>query len=303
MSAFVSVAETLNFRLAAERLNMTQPPLTRLIAKLEEDLGVKLFLRHTRKVELTAAGMSLLKDARDILQSVNEAKRSAKEAERVRSGTIRIGLTTAALYSSVMKAIWKFKESHPRVQLETFDGKVDEQMTRLKKSRIDLAIVQAPAAPHDEYSSLVLVQEALGVLVPDDHRLRRRKHISIQDLQGETLIMHDKKEVEGFYNSVVQLFRQEKTEVRFHQREQDQHCPFLVASGRGLLLTTQSLSQFAIPGTSFVPIKNEFARMSLAAYWSEKNESSALRSFLNFVENHELIRGPKSACLMSLANW
>lgn len=300
---FIAVADTLNFRAAAEKLNLTQPPLTRAIAKLEHELGAKLFERSTRKVELTPAGMALLEEAQDIIERIRDLKSSVKEVSKLKRGRLRIGLTSAALYSTAIKSIWKFKDEQPYCDVDIIEGTVESHIKGLKKGKLDIAVLQAPAVPEKELPHLVLEQEPLGILIHQGHPLQKRKSIKLQDLEGETLIMHDPKEVEGFHRAIKNLFAESRVKIHFYYRQKNENCGLLAASGKGLLLTTNSLAKFALPGVNLVSIENNKARMSIAAYWANENDNLALRSFLNFLRNQDFIKSPKSACLMSLANW
>ncbi|AGH94476.1 LysR family transcriptional regulator [Pseudobdellovibrio exovorus] len=303
LELFIAVADTLNFRAAADNLNLTQPPLTRAIAKLEHELGVKLFERSTRKVELTPAGMTLLKEAQDIIERIHDLKNSVKEVAKLKRGHLKIGITSAALHSAAIKSIWKFKEEQPYCDVNIIEGPVDAHIRNLRKGKLDIAILQAPAVPEKEMPHLILEQEPLGILVYQGHPLQKRKSIKLQDLEGETLIMHDPKEVEGFHRAVKNLFSESRVKVQFYYRQKNENCGLLAASGKGLLLTTNALAKFALPGITLVPIENNKARMSIAAYWINEDGNIALRSFLNFLRNQDFIKSPKSACLMSLANW
>ncbi len=303
LEVFIAVAEELNFRAAAERLNMTQPPLTRWIARLEEELGVKLFNRDTRKVELTPSGLTFLSNAREILAQIEKAKVAAKAAANLKRGALHIGLSNSAFYSGAVKALWKFKESNPQIEVEIHDGTPATQLSKLRKGEIDLAILEMPSADPAKFSILLLDQEPLGVLAPSQHRLGKRKHASVRDLDGETLIMHERKEREGFYDAVLSLFKKSGANVKVHVREKDQNCVQLVSMGHGLLLTTKRMSKFATPGTKFLSLEDDLAKMTIGAVWEKENDSASLKSFLNFLKNQEHIAAPKSACLMSLANW
>src|SRR5689334_10137326 len=114
---FVAVAEELHFRRAAQRLHMSQPPLSQQIRKLEEDVGATLLVRNQRRVELTAAGAAYYARARDILDAVEDAAREARRVQRGEVGRLAVGFVGSALYSVVPELLRSFRERHPDVAL------------------------------------------------------------------------------------------------------------------------------------------------------------------------------------------
>src|SRR5262245_21997401 len=119
LRCFVTVAEELHFHRAAERLNMRQPPLTQRIQAMEHDLGVELFTRRGRMVELTEAGRLVLPEARAALAQIDRVRDAARKAERGETGTLRIAVViSAALVPAFTEANSAFKQDHPGVALD-----------------------------------------------------------------------------------------------------------------------------------------------------------------------------------------
>src|SRR6476661_1224473 len=116
---FVVVAEELHFRRAAERLHMSQPPLSQQIRQLEEEIGATLLLRNQRKVELTAAGAAFLVSAREILAAVEDAARQARRVQRGEVGRLAVGFVGSAMYSFVPELLRAFREQAPRSEEHT----------------------------------------------------------------------------------------------------------------------------------------------------------------------------------------
>ena len=144
---FVAVAEELHFRRAAERLHMSQPPLTQQIRQLEEEVGATLLLRNQRKVELTAAGAAFLVRAREILDAVEDAARQARRVQRGEVGRLAVGFVGSAMYSFVPELLRAFREQAPDIALRLHELGTTEQLRQLEDGRLDVGFVRAAAAP------------------------------------------------------------------------------------------------------------------------------------------------------------
>src|SRR5882672_9490377 len=134
---FVAVAEELNFRGAAERLHMAQPPLSAQIKSLEDELGVRLFDRTTRKVSLTPPGRVFLEEARAVLAASAKAEQRTREAEQGLAGTLRVGLIAPAANARLAAILRRFRQKFPAVQLSLFDLTSTEQLRRLEAGELD----------------------------------------------------------------------------------------------------------------------------------------------------------------------
>ena len=143
---FIAVAEELHFRRAAERLHMSQPPLSQQIRQLEEEIGAQLLLRNQRKVELTAAGAAFLVRAREILDAVEDAAREARRVQRGEVGRLAVGFVGSAMYSFVPELLRAFREQAPDIGLRLHELGTTEQLRQLDDGRLDVASCARPAA-------------------------------------------------------------------------------------------------------------------------------------------------------------
>src|SRR5881275_1522994 len=141
---FVAVAEELHFRRAAERLHMSQPPLSQQIRRLEDEVGATLFVRNQRRVELTAAGQAYLARARDILAAVEDAAREARRVQRGEVGRLDVGFVGSAMYSVVPELLRAFRERFPDVGLRLRELGTAEQLRRLEDGRLDVGFLRPP---------------------------------------------------------------------------------------------------------------------------------------------------------------
>lgn len=279
LRAFTVVAEELNFRRSAEILRMSQPPLTRLIASLEEDLSTPLFERTTRQVKLTSAGVYLLKEAREILAKVEVAKKETRLIGKIRSGSIKIGFSTTSFLARLPSIIEQFKMRSPNLKLELHQGSRRRILSDLRNGRLDVAFAEGSSFD-SECASQVIKDEVLGVLLPKKHRLSRRKTITVADLEDETIIMHPRSDHQEFFDNVRQLFAQNGISPRIYIKKEGESCPFLVSLGAGVHLGVEGTRNKSPEDTCFVPL--EKMQMPVSVVWLPQNENSLLKSFLSF---------------------
>lgn len=253
--AFVVVAEELHFGRAAERLHMTQPPLSRQIQKLEKVLEVQLLLRQPRGVELTAAGEAFLAECRQLLAKVEEAPRRARLIASGRVGLVRLGYTAASAYSVLGELLARLKESAPGVTIELHEMVSAQQLEALRNGSIDVGLARPPF--HLEgVDSALLRTEALVVAVPARHHLARRgTPITAEEIQREPLIMHSYEQARYFRDLVIGLVDVHQ-EMVSHTASQVLTMVALAAAGHGLALVPESAGRLAMPGVVMLPLED-----------------------------------------------
>lgn len=299
LKIFMMVADELNFRKAAERLAMSQPPVTRTIAHLEEELGVALFTRTTRRVELTVAGLALLKEAREILDRVREAENNVRRIGRMRRAELSVGLTTLAFYSKLPALIWKFRELCPDVKLEFSTRRLDQLLDELDRGKVDLIICEGPMET-DAYESVSLARQELGIILPLTHPLARRKTLQLSELAKSTFIMHPRSEAPKFHDAVRALLQENIGDYRVRLRRKGEGCPLLVAMGQGILLATRATGELQTPGTCFVPLRGPKPEIEFAAAWRREKAQLPLLSFQAFLKEESHLKEGCPQCLMGL---
>jgi len=187
---FVAVAEEQNVTRAATRLRVSQPPLSRQISDLEDEIGVVLFERTAKSLRLTHAGRLFLEKARAVLRQVDEAVVAAKAAASGERGELRIGYAPFLTVEIVPPALRIFQESHPGVQVKLLDLSTQEMARGLREHKLDLALlvvdVSARFLPDCEF--VELRRYAVCVAVPPAHRLARCRKIGAHQLATERLI-------------------------------------------------------------------------------------------------------------------
>jgi DNA-binding transcriptional LysR family regulator len=183
MRYFLAVAEELNFTRAAERLHLAQQALSASIRRLEAQLGVALFVRSTRKVELTAAGEVLVEGARAVVAAAADAVERVREAAQGRSGRITIGFSTAAGGVPIVRQILRqFAENAPGVDIRTEEHDFSDPSAGLADASVDAAFIFGPL-PIEGLSSVTLVREDRVLAIRPEHPLAERTAVNANDLR------------------------------------------------------------------------------------------------------------------------
>lgn len=277
--AFLAVAEERHFGRAAERLHMTQPPLSRQIQKLEKSLGVTLFLREPRGVRLTAAGEAFRDECRQLLEMAERAPRRARLIASGQVGLVRLGYTAASGLSVLGPVLARIKEAAPEVAVELHEMVSAQQLESLRGGAIDIGLARPPFPLEDVESSLLLT-ESLVVAVPSGHRFAQRGGaVSGRELRHESMIMYSD-QARYFRDLVVDLVDVHAAQVA-HTATQILTLVALVGAGHGVAVVPQSIQHLGMPGVEMVPLQESPADVvQLHAVWLSTSTNPALHHVL-----------------------
>ncbi|RKS07456.1 DNA-binding transcriptional LysR family regulator [Nocardiopsis sp. Huas11] len=278
--AFVAVAEELHFGRAAERLHMTQPPLSRQIQKLEKTLGVTLLLREPRGVSLTAAGEAFRDECHQLLEMADRAPRRAQLIASGQVGLIRLGYTAASGYSVLGPVLARIKEAVPGVTVELHEMVTAVQLEALRSGAVDLGLARPPFQLQDVNAALLLA-EPLMVAVPAGHRFARRSApVSAQELQHEAMIMYSPDQARYFSDLVADLVEIRSDQVT-HTAAQILTLVALVGAGHGVALVPHSTRHLGMPGVRMLPLlESPSDAVQLHAVWLSTSTNPALHRAL-----------------------
>ncbi len=242
---FVAVAEEENFHRAAEKLHVSQSPLSRQMQQLKEEIGVDLFEPSGRGVKLTLAGRMFLDRAKAILSTLDAAVGEAREATSGRIGTIAIGFAQGAAYAGALSTIVAtFRKRQPRVTLKLLPLTITDQWEALRLGEI--AFAYGTYAPHDaSIRSVVLARARIGVLLPRDHRLAAKAKLKVEDLANELVLMGPRRLHPRLHDDIIAAVRARGVVLNLGSEVLDREALWtLVASGLGLTFAGERSASF-----------------------------------------------------------
>lgn len=251
LRCFLCVAEELHFGRAAQRLGMSQPPLSQQIRALEEELGARLFERTSRRVRLTEVGRLFLPEARQALAQVERAAQVARQARSGELGRLSLGFTASAPFvQSVANALYAFRQGHPHVDLALQELSHDEQIARIMEDELDIGILRSFTAQllPSGLMSACLLEEDMLLALREDHPLARRKaDPAIADLADVSFVSYGVTNGPGFTENFLSLCEQ----AGFRPHIALEVSSFatllgLVAAGFGATLLPQSLARLQV---------------------------------------------------------
>ena len=284
LRGFVAVAEELHFGRAAERLRMTQPPLSRQIQKLERAVGVQLLDRDNRNVELTTAGSAFLTEARRLLGLADGALDHVRRIHAGSAGTVRIGFTATAAFGVLPSLLNRVGAAYPEIDLDLYEMVTREQIDGLLTGDLDLGLARPPFDT-STFASRLLHREALLLALPSQHRLAHADGpVAPADLANEPLIMHAQTRARYFYDLVVRLIPVDDQFV-VHSVSQVLTMLWLVAAGRGIAFVPASATGLGIDGVSYREIEGlPAAPVELHLLWLRDAGNPALRMLLDAMQ-------------------
>lgn len=204
---FLCVAEEMHFGRAAKRLGISQPPLSQQIRAMEEELGVRLFERTSRRVQLTEAGVLFLPEAKATLRQADIAMQIARRAGRGETGRLRVGFSTSvAFVPEIMNALAQFRQRNPLVALQLDEMPRGEQLDRLESGELDIGILRVfdPLDLSREFQASCLQRDGMIMAMRRDHPLAWRvAKPTLDDLRGEPLIMFGAINGAGFNENLI----------------------------------------------------------------------------------------------------
>jgi LysR family transcriptional regulator, benzoate and cis,cis-muconate-responsive activator of ben and cat genes len=286
LRAFLVVASELNFRRAAERLHMSQPPLSRLIARLERDLRVRLLERSTRSVSLTPAGALLFREGPEVVDRVEALEARVRERGRRSGQPVRIGLSIAGFATWVPERVARFEKDEGGPGVELISNVPDRLLRDLHLGRLDAVCVETAEGETPGLERWVVAEEAVGVLLPSTHRLARRRTLHLRDLGGETFVVHPRHEHAHLYESQQRALRTAGIRHRILTKKPDESCPILVARGRGLLLAAPSHVRLPPSNTRFVPLRELDLEHRVALLWRKDAAGVELARLLEWLRRN-----------------
>ena len=286
---FIAVAEEEHITRAAERLGMQQPPLSQQIKAMERELGVQLFRRKARGVELTEAGRALLEDARAILSHLHRALETTRRTGRGEQGRLCVGIApTAPFHPFVPRVIRAFREAFPLVSLTLEEGLSNEVRERFSHDQMDVAFVRTATIHADNLVVSPLLEEPMVVALPSLHAMAqgtRDTALPLKRLAGDSFILFGPPGT-GIYDETVAACRAAGFSPHIGQQAPRITSTLgLVAPGLGIALVPESMQNMSMDGVVYRRLKGTPQPKAFLGLASRRGDPSAVvRQFLNLVK-------------------
>ena len=276
---FITLAQELNFTRAAQRLNVSQPPLSQQIKALEGELGTMLFLRTSRRVELTAAGHVFLAHASAILERVEQACAQARAVGGGHVGHLDIGSSSSLLLGPLPQLIAGYRRAFSGVNIALHEMTPAAQLTALRDRRLDISFSRTPVL--DQHLSAELAwEDPVVAALPRAHRLVARRKLALKDLANEEFVL-----LRLDSSSFAVYLNQCCVDAGFLPRAsqyvvESQAMPSLVAAGLGVALVPASLARVHRQGVEYRTLAGAAPRADVYALSRRDDPSATVRGFL-----------------------
>jgi DNA-binding transcriptional LysR family regulator len=285
---FVLLADELHFRRAAERLHITQAPLSLAIQGLERELGTKLFVRTQRRVSLTESGALLRADAIAILDRIEQSRATIRDLETGTIGQIRISVTPASsLLPFFPKLISAFRAAHPKVRILMKEMTSREQIRALQAREIDVGILRNPhISEASDLSFIKLLSDPLVVAMDRGNPLSKRRSIKLADLRHQPFISYPRQAGVAIYEQVTALFAARGFAPTVVQEVQQVTTLIgLAATGLGVAVVPSGLTYIRAPNIVYRPLSDVDAVTQVHMASREAEASIIIASFRRMAQD------------------
>lgn len=294
---FDAVATARNFSVAADLLGVSQPPLSRQIQLLEKELGVLLFDRSKRPVELTPAGRLLHDQCARILASVEQLRSSVQHLREGARGLFTVGVVGSIMQGMMSAVIRRFRAQMPELEVELVELTTIEQVAALKEGRIDAGLgrvrIDDPMVRRE-----VLYEEPLVVALPATHNLAAQESVRLRDLQREVLILYPAQPRPSYADQLLSLFRDTGCVPHTIREVREIHTALgLVASEAGVAVVPLSMSHTKRTDIIYKPVSDKHAFSPILLSQRLGDERASVQLFL------EIGRAEMSPTDISSARW
>jgi len=276
---FVAAATELNFRRAAALLNMTQPPLSRQIQLLEDNLGVMLFERIGRTVKLTTEGRVFLADATRLLNLAEQAESTVRRASKGKTGRVRLGFTGAAGYELIPELLVAAADVLPEIDVVLLELVSAAQIEAFAANTIDLGFLR-PLPSRQKLEFLLVDEEPLIVALPKRHMLCQFEQIALKQLDEQPFIMHSPTQGKYFHDRIMGMLATEGVNLNIAQYiDQTPTILSLVRAGLGVAILPASAQRFHYDNVEFRFIAQHSIHAEMSMAWRADQDNPAVIAF------------------------
>ena len=283
LRCLVAVAEELHFGRAAQRLHLSQPPVSLAIKELETELGVRLFDRNSRSIALTAAGAEALRDARAVLARTESMRQHARAAGEGQAGSLSLGFISLATYSFLPEVLRRYTADFPHVRIALHESTTDQILRDLESGVLDLGCIfaspQLPAALDYRPTH----RDPLIVALPEGHALAKLARIPLERLASEQFLTFERHFGPLMFDLVVSTCMRHGFSPRIFAARQMNTIVSLVSGGIGVALVPASVKVLQRDGVVYRPLRGEQTRVEAGVAWRREDDSPALQAFRGYL--------------------
>lgn len=281
---FLTVAKELHFRKAAEKLFISQPGLSRQIKQMEDELGVKLFERHNRKVMLTTAGTYLSTELTQNLKSLDHILNHAKLIQEGTDGNLKFGYVGSAMQKAIPDLLLKFRQNHPNILFSLQEMDNQRQIEDLFSQNIDIGFVRLERVPRGLDFRPVLI-EPFCLVLPKNHPIDASNFENLSQFKNESFILFDPNYNTSYYEKVMQIFDDSGyVPLVSHNTIHASSIYKLVENNFGISIVPKSLLSGYNMEIKFIELNQIPQRTLLSAIWYKNNRNPALENFLKYLD-------------------
>jgi DNA-binding transcriptional LysR family regulator len=280
---FVTVAEELSFVRAAQRLHMSQPPLSQHIKALEEELGVELLFRNKREVRLTDAGRVFLAESRDLLARAQAVTHRTRQAAGGEQAELRVGMATSALFHVLPRLLERLADQLPGVRISVTDMNSEEQVRSLGVDKLDLGFIHARADLRG-LQQLRVVTDTFALVLPAGHPMAARPDLALGDVQGEPMVAFSREHAPALFDALIASCQHEGFSPRIaHVARHPASLLQMVRLGLGVSIVPRAYADDDLPGLAFHHLPAVAGQLKIDAVWRDSHAGTGLRRVLESV--------------------
>ncbi|GGG90839.1 LysR family transcriptional regulator [Silvibacterium dinghuense] len=269
---------------AAGMLHLSQAALTEQIQKLEQELGVQLFLRDKRSVALTEPGAIFLTEARATLVRAQQAVERVQKAARGETGRLRIGFVSSAALEIVPGIALAFRHKFPDITLDLTNMRTSMQVKRLLAGTLDAGFVRLPLA-QPQLLTTIVHREPFVLALPEDHRLAQSKSIQLGDFRDEKFVSYGRRWAPGFFDAMMQMCTREGFSPEIVQETGEMYTTMaLVAAGVGVAILPRSVALAPSQGVAVKPLPKSVGTSEIAMAVRRSGWTALIEHFVETVD-------------------
>ncbi|WP_397533793.1 LysR family transcriptional regulator [Roseateles sp.] len=273
---FIALAEELHYGRAAQRLAISQPPLSVAIQQLEANVGARLFDRDSKGVRLTPAGEAFRLSAQSLLSRAEDACALAREVQAGEVGRLRLGFVGSTLFHGLAGWLQDFQSRYPKVEVVVVELNSQDQIEALLHEELDLALLHTDRLPPG-LDSRPLYSEPFLACLPANHKMAAKRQVALAALSDQPFILFSRKGSPDYHARIIEMCRKQGFYPRLqHEGRHWLSVVSLVGQGLGVSIVPAAFKQAGIQGAVFKPLAESIEASAVFAAW-RRDSAPALR--------------------------